>query len=74
MMSALRAGQGRRAGLLPVPPALLAAACQAMGRADDWQRLGGSQEADPQKLLDVGWRPTIDTRAGLAALMRTNMP
>jgi nucleoside-diphosphate-sugar epimerase len=74
MIAALRAGQGRRAGLLPVPPALLAAACQSMGRADDWQRLGGSQEADPQKLLDVGWRPTIDTRAGLAALMRTNMP
>jgi UDP-glucose 4-epimerase len=74
MMSALRAGQGRRAGLLPVPPALLAAVCQAMGRADDWQRLGGGQVADPQKLLDVGWRPTIDTRAGLAALMRADVP
>lgn len=74
MISALRAGQGRRAGLLPVPPALLAAVCQGMGRADDWQRLGGSQVADPQKLLDVGWRPTIDTRAGLAALMRADAP
>jgi UDP-glucose 4-epimerase len=68
MVAALRSGLGRRPGLLPVPPILLAAACQAVGRGEDWQRLGGSQVADPQKLLDVGWKPAVDTRAGLAAL------
>lgn len=70
IMSALRHGLGRNAGLLPVPPALLAATFRAMGRGDDWQRLGGNQIADPGKLMDTGWKPVIDTRAGLAALMR----
>ncbi len=70
IIAALRSGQGRRPGLLPVPQPLLAAAARAMGRAEDWQRLGGSQVADPRKLLDVGWRPTVETYRGLAALTR----
>jgi nucleoside-diphosphate-sugar epimerase len=70
MMSALRRGLHRQPGLLPVPPALLAATFRAMGRGDDWQRLGGSQIADPGKLIGAGWKPIVDTRAGLAALMR----
>jgi hypothetical protein len=27
---------------------------------------------DPMKLLRAGWKPTLDTRAGLAALARAN--
>ena len=57
--------------MLPVPPALIALGAQAIGRAEEWQRLGGNQVADPGKLLRAGWKPTIDTAAGLAALMRT---
>ena len=68
IVAALRAGQGRRPGLLPVPPALIALAANAAGRGDDWQRIGGAMVADPAKLLQAGWKPTIDTRAGLAAL------
>ena len=30
--------------------------------------------ADPGKLLDAGWKPTVDTAAGLAALIRTAEP
>jgi UDP-glucose 4-epimerase len=74
IVAALRAGAGRRPGLLPVPPMLLAAAARALGRIEDWQRLGGSQVAHPQKLLDAGWQPTIDTRSGLAALTRPAAP
>jgi UDP-glucose 4-epimerase len=70
IIAALRSGQGRRPGLLPMPPALLAAAARALGRAEDWQRLGGSQVADPRKLLDVGWKPAVETHIGLAALTR----
>jgi nucleoside-diphosphate-sugar epimerase len=70
MVAALRAGLGRSPGLLPVPPGLLALAASALGRGEDWQRLGGSQVADPAKLLSAGWRPAIETRAGLAALTR----
>lgn len=70
IVASLRAGTGRRPGLLPVPPALIAFAARTMGRAEEWQRLGGSQIADPEKLLAAGWKPAIDTRAGLAAMAR----
>jgi UDP-glucose 4-epimerase len=70
IVAALRAGAGRPPGLLPVPPALIALAARAMGRTEEWQRLGGSQVADPGKLLSAGWQPAIDTRTGLAELAR----
>ena len=70
IVAALRAGEDRGPGLLPVPPALIAMAARAIGRDEEWQRLGGSLVADPTKLLEAGWRPKIETRAGLAALTR----
>jgi UDP-glucose 4-epimerase len=74
IVGAMRAGQGRRPRLLPMPPTFIALAAQAVGRADEWQRLSGNHVADPGKLLQAGWQPTIDTAAGLAALMRTAEP
>lgn len=74
IITALRSGAGRRPGLLPLPPTLLAAAFRAVGRAEDWQRVGGNQVADPKKLLDTGWQPLTDTRSGLAALMTAATP
>jgi nucleoside-diphosphate-sugar epimerase len=68
---ALRMGLRRRPGLLPVPPTLIALAAKAVGRTEDWQRIGGALIADPQKLLDAGWQPAIETRSGLAALAAT---
>lgn len=71
IVAALRAGQGRRPGLLPVPTSLIALAANALSRGDDWQRVGGPMVADPGKLVAAGWRPAIDTRSGLAALAAT---
>jgi UDP-glucose 4-epimerase len=68
IVTALRAGERRRPGLLPVPPVLMAAALRAVGRADEWERLGGASVVDPAKLLSAGWVPTVDTRAGLVTL------
>jgi len=70
IITALRAGAGRRPGLVPVPPALIALASNVLGRTEEWERLGGMLVADPVKLLDVGWKPAPDTRANLAALVR----
>lgn len=70
IVTALREGEGRRPRLLPVPPALIALASKALGRAEEWQRLGGTLVADPAKLMHAGWKPAADTRAGLAALAR----
>jgi hypothetical protein len=70
IVTALRAGEGRGPGLLPVPPGLMAFAAGALGRAEEWQRLGGMLVADPGKLMQAGWKPALETRAGLAALAR----
>jgi len=70
IVTALRAGEGRRPALLPVPPALIALASTALGRAEEWQRAAGMLVADPTKLIHAGWKPAFDTPAGLAALAR----
>jgi len=72
IVAALRAGEGRRAGLLPVPPPLISLAAKATGRTDEWQRLGGTLVADPAKILQAGWKPT-DTAAALAELVRATV-
>ena len=69
MISAMRRGLGRRAGLLPMPPVLIETACRVAGRAEIYQRLAGSLVAHPDALLRLGWRPAVETRAGLAALV-----
>jgi nucleoside-diphosphate-sugar epimerase len=74
IVKALRTGEGRRPGLLPVPPALIALAARTLGRAEEWQRLGGMLVADPIKLVHAGWKPAPDTRVGLAELARATAP
>jgi UDP-glucose 4-epimerase len=68
IVAALRRGAGRSPHLLPIPPVLMAMALRAAGRAEEWERLGGTLVAEPGKLLRAGWRPAIVTAAGLAAL------
>ena len=70
IIAALRAGEGRRPGLLPVPPALIALASSALGRAEEWQRLGGGLVVDPSKLIHAGWKPAHETHVGLEELVR----
>jgi nucleoside-diphosphate-sugar epimerase len=74
IVAALRAGTGRRPGLVPIPPALFAGPLQALGRTDLWQRLGGACVVDPAKLLAAGWQPLTETRAGLAAMAQAASP
>ncbi len=74
IIAALREGAGRHPWLLPFPPALLAATARAAGRQDQWDRLSGELIAEPRKLLDAGWRPSIETRAGLVAMSQAASP
>jgi UDP-glucose 4-epimerase len=74
IVAALRAGQGRRPGLIAIPKSLIAMALKALGRSDIWERVGGESVIDPAKLLTAGWRPQIDTRAGLAAMVQAASP
>ena len=70
MVTALRRGLGRRAGLVPVPPKLLALGLAVLGRGEIYQRLAGSLVADPSALMKLGWTPQLMTRDALAALAR----
>lgn len=70
IVAALRCGAGRRPRLFPVPPAVFEAGLKLIGRADIWQRLGGTLVVDPSKLIAAGWRPDPDTRAGLARMVQ----
>jgi UDP-glucose 4-epimerase len=70
MIAALREGLGRRPGLLPVPAALLGQAFRLFGRGEMYERIAGSLVASPAALTGLGWRPPVDTRAGLADLAR----
>lgn len=74
MVKALRRGEGRGPGLLPVPPFLFGVALKAMGHAEVWDRLGGELVVDPGKLLAAGWKPAVETHAGLAAMAQAASP
>jgi nucleoside-diphosphate-sugar epimerase len=70
MVAAIRRGLGRRPGLVPVPSAMLAAACRLAGREESYRRLAGSLVADPAALRRLGWTPTVATPEGLVSLAR----
>lgn len=71
MVAAMRRGLGRRPGLIPVPPSLVAAMLRAMGRAEAYERLAEPLVADPSALLRLGWTPPVATATGLGQLMRS---
>jgi UDP-glucose 4-epimerase len=70
MIAAMREGLGRRPGLFYVPKPVLEGALRAAGRADPLEPLFGSLIADTSALADLNWVPPVETKAGLAALLR----
>lgn len=61
---------GRRARLMPVPPALLRAAMRLLGRREEADRLLGSLVLRPELLPAAGWRPPFSMAEGLAETVR----
>jgi nucleoside-diphosphate-sugar epimerase len=74
IVTILRTAMGRRPGLVPLPPALFARALALIGKRELWERLGGNLVADPGKLIAAGWRPVVDTAAGLTAMAQAASP
>jgi nucleoside-diphosphate-sugar epimerase len=72
MVAALRAGLGRRPGLVPVPAGLLGWAARAAGREEAFERLAGGLVASPAALLSLGWRPPVATPEGLRGLAQSS--
>lgn len=70
MLTALRAGLGRKPGLVPVPVGLLGLTCRLTGREALFARVAEGLEARADGLAALGWRPAAPTRDGLARLAR----
>jgi UDP-glucose 4-epimerase len=43
----------------------------SFGREADWERISGAFVIDTSKLMRIGWRPSIATREGIIAMMRS---
>jgi UDP-glucose 4-epimerase len=70
MITAMRAGLGRRPGLISVPATLLERGFRLTGRAELYRRLAKPLVADPAELLRVGWVPGIATSDALTMLAK----
>ena len=57
-------------GLVPVPAPALRPLLSLAGRPELYEQLMGSLVVDTAALKHVGWRPSTETAAGLADLMR----
>jgi nucleoside-diphosphate-sugar epimerase len=71
IITALREGAGDPPRLFELPPSYLAKILRLLGRADLWDRLGGSLVVDTGELAAAGWRPMHDTEDGLRRLAKT---
>jgi nucleoside-diphosphate-sugar epimerase len=70
MFVALRQGAGRSPMLVPMPPSAIKMLLTAVGRLDLWDRIGRELVASSAKLQQAGWSTRIETKAGLAAMMK----
>jgi nucleoside-diphosphate-sugar epimerase len=70
ILRAMRRGLNRNPHVFPVPAPALRIALALLKRSEIYERLAASLVADPSALMRLGWRPAVETAAGLAALMR----
>ena len=68
MLTAMRAGLGRRPGLLPVPSRAIGLACRLTGHDAVFARLAENLVARSDGLAALGWAPAGSTPDGLAQL------
>ncbi len=70
LVSAMREGLGRPAHLVKVPQGAVKRILTSLGREADWERVSGPFVVDVSKLMATGWRPAIETHAGIVRMMR----
>ncbi|TMJ03477.1 MAG: NAD-dependent epimerase/dehydratase family protein [Alphaproteobacteria bacterium] len=74
MITAMRAGLGRKPRLVAVPPAVLERIFRLTGRSELYARVAGPLVCDPSRLMRLGWVPPVSTADMLAAVARGNEP
>jgi len=72
MITAMRAGLGRKPGLVPVSPVVLEKLFRLTGRAELYDRVAGPLVCDPARLARLGWVPPVSTFETLAAVARND--
>ncbi|MCH8490445.1 MAG: NAD-dependent epimerase/dehydratase family protein [Oceanicaulis sp.] len=68
IIAAYRAGLGRKPGLIPVPPSLIAIALKIAGKREMAERLPGALALRPTALIGTGWQAPLTSPEGLHAL------
>ncbi|HEX2446804.1 MAG TPA: NAD-dependent epimerase/dehydratase family protein [Methyloceanibacter sp.] len=71
MIAAMREGLGRAPHLVNVPAGAIMRLMKSFGREAEWERISTSFVIDAAKLRGIGWTPTVETREGLARMMRS---
>ena len=71
ILTMLRKMQGRSLTAIYVPLVVVRLLFVICGRMDLWARLSRNLVADNSKLESAGWRPPIDTYAGLLEMLRS---
>ena len=74
IIAVCRAALGRDPRLFSMPLAPVRALLRLTGGANTWDRIAGSLEAPPAKLIAAGWQPVCDTRTGLARMVQAASP
>ena len=72
LAAAMREGLGRAPHLLRIPQGAVKRILKTAGREAEWERLSGSFEISPAKLMGIGWRPAIATREGIIEMMQAD--
>ena len=70
IVGAMREGLGRPPQLVKMPSRAIRRLMQSFGREDDWERVCGTFEIDPSKLMATGWKPEIESAEGIKRMMR----
>lgn len=71
LVSAMREGLGRAPHLVRMPHGAIKRLMKSFGREADWERVCGAFEIDPSKLMATGWTPAVESREGIAEMMRS---
>jgi nucleoside-diphosphate-sugar epimerase len=74
IVALVRAAAGRRPAVFAAPPRLLGALLALVGQRERWDQLAGALVAEPAKLIAAGWRPAVETRSALAAMVQAASP
>jgi UDP-glucose 4-epimerase len=70
VVAMMRKAQGRQSSLFYFPPNFIRLMLIATNQGQLWRRLGEHLVVDTTKLQAAGWRPPVDTYAGLTAMIR----